>query len=347
MKTVLPYSRQVISEEDIAAVATVLRSPLLTSGPEVELFEQELAAYLGAKHVVAVSSGTAALHLALLAHGIRPGDEVIVPALTFVATANAVLMSGGIPVFQDVEPDTLMVAIDPSIWGISVDYAGQPDGSARIIDAAHSLGAKRDWSRGTYTLSFHPVKAITTGEGGAIATDDAALAERCRLLRSHGRRDGEMVALGFNYRMSDIAAALGRSQLRRADEMVARRRALAKAYLHALRGFFEAGEISVPAIDAERSAWHLMPVLFRDRECRERARTVLAQAGIETAVHYPPVHLQPYYRERFGYREGMFPVAEDAASRILSLPLHPGMDEGDVGTVVGTIKGALAKQAAA
>lgn len=346
MTPLIPYSRQCLDDDDIAAVVDVLRSPMLTTGPQVELFEQELAAYLGAKHVVAVNSGTAALHLAVEAHVrqrgyVAPGFSVLVPTWTFVATANAVVMAGGVPALTDVARSSMLMRLVEGGTGsprhISVDTFGAPSDEGDIVDAAHSLGAKRDWSRGTFTLSLHPVKTITTGEGGAIVTDNGEIAERCRLLRSHGRRDGQMVELGFNYRMSDIAAALGRSQLRKADAFVAQRRTLARSYLELLAPLVDHGHLTLPTIDVERSAWHLFPALFADEATRGAAIVCLAQRGFQTQVHYPPVHLQPYYQQRFGYREGMFPVAEDLARRELSLPLWPGLTTDHVADVASTL----------
>lgn len=360
MTALIPYSRQCLDDDDVAAVVDALRADYLTTGPLVPAFESELAEYLGAKHVVVVNSGTAALHLALLAHGVTPGDEVLVPAMTFVATANAVLMCGAQPVFVDAQRDTLGIgAITRGVHHtdltqaiVPVDLFGQPSHSAEIfhkldvevvVDAAHSLGATypdggRVGGRGTVCFSLHPVKTITTGEGGAIATDSDGIAEQCRLLRSHGRRNGEMVELGWNYRMSDIAAALGRSQLRKADAFLAQRRALARTYRELLAPLVAHGHLSLPAIDVERSSWHLFPVLFAGGALtRAGAAGALMSAGYETAVHYPPVHLQPYYRRRFRHEPGQHPVAEDAAARILSLPLWPGLTEAHVEQVVATL----------
>lgn len=331
----LRYSQQSVDECDIAAVVAVLRSDYLTTGPEVPAFEAELAAYLGAKHVVCVSSGTAALHLALIAvqrWSSWPTSVVRVPALTFVATANAVTLSGRAVRVVDVHPETLLA---PGA-DLTVDLFGQParDGGG-VIDAAHSLGANRDWSLGTYTLSFHPVKAITTAEGGAVVTDSEDIARRVRRLRDHGRENGECVEPGFNYRMSDLQAALGRSQLRRIDEFVARRRTLARLYIERLAPLTERGLLTLPRIDVERSAWHLFPVLFVSSEMRDTTKRHLAQWDIETQVHYKPVHLQPWY---WRYGAGPFPVADDVWPRILSLPLHPGMSDGDVEIVVEALE---------
>lgn len=356
----IPYSRQSISTDDERSVLRTLRSDFLTTGPEVSLFESELSDYIGCKEVVAVNSGTAALHVALLAHGVQPNEEVAVPALTFCATANAVMHCGAIPQFCDVHPDTLLMRGDlgPKITAmLPVGLFGQSGWGglqpARppvlIEDAAHSFGAiRRDGqgvgSTGSATFSFHPVKLITTGEGGAIAFDDPTLARTARILRNHGRDEyGQVVMLGFNYRMSDIQAALGRSQLRRMQEerWVERRRALALEYIAALDKSILLGDIRIPKINMNWSAWHLFPVLFPTNELRDKAKMMLWNAGYSATVHYEPVvPLHPFYRELFGYKPGMWPVAEDAASRLLSLPFWLGMPEDTVDRVAG-ILGAL------
>lgn len=379
------YSHQSIDASDEQAVLEVLRSDMLTQGPKVEEFERAIADYLGAKHVMAVSSGTAALHLALLAHGVGSGDKVVVPSLTFAATANAALYCGATPIFSDVCEDKLS-ACDSCIenadmdsgttanMAIAMDFAGYPDMRIPrhklswlpwITDAAHSFGAEYGWWDGrrpqtpewsppdgtrmrvgaqfTTCFSFHPLKSITTGEGGAVVTDDGALSERVRRLRNHGRwaDGGQQVDLGFNYRMSDINAALGISQLKRIDSFIAKRRALSLLYVDALAPLIGDGRIKLPTIDYQRSACHLFPVLVQGGK-RDAVKRKMQAAGIGVQVHYDPiVPLQPYYRERFGYREGMWPVAEAAAKSLLSLPLHPGLRESDVQRVVEVFRESL------
>lgn len=383
----LPYSRQALGEADISAVVEVLRSDWLTTGPAVERFEAALAQETGAVHVVAVSSGTAALHAAMFALEIGPGDEVIVPAMTFAATANAVLYQGGRPIFADVDRGTLLLdpaaleaLISPRTKAIvAVDYAGQPcDYEALravacrhdlplVADAAHSLGA-RDGGRPVgsladlTTFSFHPVKAITTGEGGAVATNDARLAARIRRFRNHGiDRDGNrvaqcnsppdvaggawhrpMVELGYNYRLTDIQSALGLSQLKRLEPWLARRRAIA--------GCYDAALAALPGVQPLRvrrkvaHAYHLYVVSLDAAVLglnRAEVHRQLHARGIAAQVHYLPVYLHPYYRQRFGTRSGLCPAAEAAYERILSLPLFPAMSDDDVADVLAALEGVV------
>jgi perosamine synthetase len=368
--TYLPYAHQVISEEDIAAVTEALRSDWLTTGPRVPAFEALLVAATGAKHAVAFSSGTAALHGATVAAGLGPGYEAITTPMTFVATANAVLYAGATPRFADVTPDDLLIdpyaaaaAITPRTRAIlAVDYAGQPadyDALRRvadaapagrltlIADAAHSLGASRGGRLvGTLAdltvLSLHPAKILTTGEGGAVLTDRDDLAETLRRFRNHGistelaeRRDWTyaMVELGYNYRLTDIAAALGSSQIRRLDEFLARRRALAARYLELLAGH---PAVALPAVaDGADPAWHfLFARLHLDRLSVDRGMIfrALRAENIGVNVHYIPVHTHPYYRERFP--DLSLPIAEAQYERLLTLPLHAGMSDTDVDDVV-------------
>jgi UDP-4-amino-4,6-dideoxy-N-acetyl-beta-L-altrosamine transaminase len=366
----LPYARQSIDESDIEAVGAALRSDWLTTGPRVPAFEQELTEVTGARHAVAFSSGTAALHGAAAAAGLGPGDEAITTPMTFVATANAVLYTGAEPRFADVDPGTLLIdpkavaaAVTPATKAIvAVDYAGHPAdydllrriadaapaGQAMLIaDAAHSLGATRGGrSVGTMAdltvLSLHPAKIMTTAEGGAVLTDRDDLAERLRRFRNHGisteladRRDWTyaMVELGYNYRLTDIAAALGSSQIRRLDAFLVRRRALAARYLAKLADH-PALELPALASDAE-PAWHFLFARLRlDRLAADRATIfrALRAENIGVNVHYIPVHTHPYYRERF---PGLsLPVAEAQYERLLTLPLYAGMTDRDLDDVV-------------
>ena len=368
--TFLPYAHQVISDDDVAAVAEALRSDWLTTGPRVPAFEGLLVEATGARHAVAFSSGTAALHGAAVAAGLGPGDEAITTPMSFVATANAVLYAGATPRFADITPDDLLLspdavaaAIGPATRAIlAVDYAGQPadyDALRRvaaaapggeltlIADAAHSLGATRGGRPvGTLAdmtvLSLHPAKIMTTGEGGAVLTDRDDLADGLRRFRNHGistelaeRRDWTyaMVELGYNYRLTDIAAALGSSQIRRLDEFLARRRALAARYLERLAGH---PAVELPAVaDEAEPAWHFLFARLRlDRLTADRATVFRAMRAenIGVNVHYIPIHTHPYYRARF---PGLsFPVAEAQYERLLTLPLHAGMTDPDVDDVV-------------
>jgi perosamine synthetase len=371
--TMLPYGRQWIDDDDIAAVVDVLRSDWLTTGPHVAEFERAFAICVGAREAVAVSSGTAALHAAVYAAGIGPGDEVIVPAMTFAATANAVVFQGGTPVFADVEPDTLLIdpqqveiKITPRTKAIiAVDYAGQPcDYDALgalatrhqlrlIADACHALGAEyKGRKAGTLAaltaFSFHPVKHIATGEGGMISTNDAALAERMRRFRNHGiatdhrqrAEQGtwhyEMVDLGYNYRLSDIQCVLGLSQLRKLPGWLARRRAIAGFYDEALPPLAIVRPLAVhPGV---AHAYHLYVVLVdAARVDRQTFYAALRAEGIGVNVHYMPVHMHPFYRERFGTGRGDCPAAEAAYEAMLSLPMFPHMSDGDARDVVAAI----------
>ena len=375
-ETYLPYGHQTIDDDDLAAVTAVLKSAWLTTGPTVAEFERAFARAVGAQEAVAVNSGTAALHAAMHALGIGPGHEVIVPCITFAATANAVVYMGGTPVFADVDPDTLLVTaesvarlITPRTRAIvAVDYAGQPAEydalrtlSARhalplVADAAHALGGSyRGRKVGTLadlnTFSFHPVKHITTGEGGMITTDDAELAQRMRIFRTHGittdhhyrQAHGawtyEMQTLGFNYRLSDIGCALGLSQLPKLEGRVRRRNELAARYRETLDDLPEF--VPLALLPERTHAYHLFVVRCRARELGWTRNTVfpaLRAEGIGVNVHYIPVHLHPFYRERFGTRPGLCPKAEAAYEEILTLPIFPAMTEQDVDDVCRALR---------
>jgi perosamine synthetase len=370
----LPYGRQCLDEDDIQAVVEVLRGDWLTTGPKVDEFERAFARSAGTAHAVAVSSGTAALHAAMFALEIGEGDEVIVPPLTFAATANCVLYQGGTPVFADVEPDTLLIdpaqveaTITPRTRAvIAVDYAGQPCRYDELrdlcqrrhlklaADACHAAGgAYRGRPVGCLAdlnvFSFHPVKHITTGEGGMITTDDIVLAQRMRTFRNHGitsdhrqrEKTGswfyEMIDLGYNYRITDFQCALGISQLRKLGEWVERRRRIAQRYDEALAGMPEVRPLSVRPEVAH--AYHLYVVHVE----ADRAQVFadLRSAGIGVNVHYVPVHLHPYYRRKLGTKPGMCSVAEAAYEKIISLPMFPAMSDTDVDRVVQALRGAI------
>lgn len=375
-KTLLPYGRQSIGEDDIQSVVKVLRSDWLTTGPKVGEFEEAFAAWVGAKHAVSFSSGTAALHGAAFAAALKPGDEGITTPMTFAATANCVLYQGATPVFADVCADTLNLDPDKAAARITprtraiipVDYAGHPadldvileladrHGIVVIEDASHALGAEHRSRRvggiaDMTVFSFHPVKHLATGEGGMVTTDHADYAETLRRFRNHGissdarqrQAEGqwlyEMVLLGFNYRLTDIACALGLSQLKKLEANLARRRELAARYTSAFR---EHAAITPPAVRGDvNPAWHLYPIrLNLEKLSVDRARIfrALRAENIGVNVHYIPVHRHPYYRDRFGYRGGEFPVAEDAYERLISLPMFHGMSDQDVEDVVCAVK---------
>lgn len=373
--TLLPYSRQTVDDGDIAAVAEALRSDWLTTGPRVGEFETAFAAFTGAREAVAVSNGTAALHAAMFALDIGEGDEVIVPAMTFAATANAAVYQGGKPVFVDVDPQSLLIdpakaeaAITPKTKAIAaVDYAGQPCdyGALRAIakahrlalvaDACHALGGSENATpvgslADLSTFSFHAVKPIATGEGGMITTNDPAYPKRMRRFRNHGittdhreRHDQgsfayEMVDLGYNERLTDFQCALGLSQLKKAPQWTKRRQEIAKKYDAA---FATIGGIRPLVTRPNVShAYHLYVVLVEPDALtvgRDEIFKALRAENIGVNVHYPPPHLHPYYRERFGHKPGLCPIAEHACGRILSLPMFAGMTDEDAEDVIDAV----------
>ncbi len=375
----IPYGRQTVDEEDIQAVLEVLRSDWLTTGPKVPEFEEALARYVGTKYAVAVSSGTAALHCAMYALGIGPGHEVIVPTMTFAASANCIVYQGGTPVFADVAPDTLLIdpkdverKITPQTRAIiAVDYTGQPcdynalreiadrHHLALVADACHSLGATyQGRSVGSLAdlsvFSFHPVKHITTGEGGMITTDNKEYSERMRIFRNHGitydhrERQSqqlwfyEMVDLGYNYRITDFQCALGLSQLRKLPAWLARRQEIARRYDEV---FTEIKGVKPLAVEADvRHAYHLYVVRINQDEKglgREEFYQTLRSHDIGVNVHYVPVHMHPFYQNRFGTGRGLCPVAESAYEQILSLPIYPAMTDKDIKIVISTIQNIL------
>lgn len=390
----LPYGHQVIDDDDVAAVTAVLRGDFLTTGPTVAQFEAAFAQRMGARYAIACNSGTAALHLATMAIGLGPGDAAVVPSLTFLATANAVRFTGAEVVFTDVDPttglltaETLRAALKRKAGGttkavLPVHLAGmvadmkaigavaRDSGLAVIEDACHALGAAEGGGvavgacarSALAAFSTHPVKTITTGEGGLVTTNDAALAERARRLRNHGMehdparwtdpetgRDGdqpapwyyEMAEIGYNYRLTDIGCALGLSQLKKLDRFVKRRAELAARYDRLLASL--APHVKIPARPAQGiTAWHLYAVQIDFAALKRRRGDVMRAmraAGIGTQVHYIPVHRQPYYRKRYG--DLPLPGADAYYARTLSLPLFPAMKDSDVDRVVGALKAAL------
>jgi UDP-4-amino-4,6-dideoxy-N-acetyl-beta-L-altrosamine transaminase len=379
------YGRQLIDDDDIAAVAVALRADFLTTGPEVAAFEVEFAEAVGAQHAVACSNGTAALHLALMALGIGEGDLCIVPSTTFLATANAVRYVGAEVLFCDVDPASGLMT--PYTLSMAIHKAGlkkakavlpvhlrgevcelpalaalaHAAGGVLVEDAAHALGSTMTFHGGEAervgdnthgalaTFSFHPVKTITTGEGGMITTADPELAARLRRFRSHGMSRPadaepwlyEMAEPGFNYRLPDINCALGRSQLRKLPFFAFQRRVLARAYADQLAALAPA-VIPAAAMEWSDPVLHLMTVLIDFAALgvtRAEVTARLAAQGVATQVHYIPVHSQPYYRDRYGDLD--LPGAQAWYDRCLSLPLHPGMEAGDVERAVAALKQAV------
>jgi UDP-4-amino-4,6-dideoxy-N-acetyl-beta-L-altrosamine transaminase len=379
----IPYGRQDISDTDIDAVVSVLRSDFLTQGPAVPAFEAAIAARVGAAHAVAMNSATSALHVAVAALGLGPGDVLWTAPNTFVASANCGLYCGASVDFVDIDPATWCMcpdALDAKLasaaiaWRlpkviVPVHFAGQSCDMARIgalarrygirvvEDASHAIGAEYqrrpvgDCAHSDITVfSFHPVKIVTTGEGGLATTQDAELARRMELLRSHGiTRDRaqmtcdegpwyyEQIALGWNYRLTDLAAALGSSQLTRLDAFLARRRAHAAGYDADLAGLDVVRPFQHPDT---LSSWHLYVVLV-DATRRRAIFEGMRAAGIGVNLHYHPVHLQPHYRA-MGFAHGDFPVAEDYAARAITLPIHARLTDADRATVVAALGAALA-----
>ncbi len=404
----LPYGRQTIDDDDIAAVVRALRSDFLTCGPDVEAFEQEFSEWVGAKHAVAVCNATAALHLAMLVVDIGSGDRVVTSPNTFLASANCAAYVGAIPDFCDIDP--VSYNLDPTAleagWRpdtkavVAVDYAGQPcnmpeiariaraRGAVVIEDACHATGGGfccdgRDWKIGRHpwaditVFSFHPVKTMTTGEGGMLVTDNDEYARRARLLRTHGiERDPsllltsdlcpltveqgpwfyEMQELGYNYRITDIQCALGRSQLKKLPSFIQHRQEIVAQYNE---GLADLTWLTTPGLahwlfphpeppshlntepPKHRLSWHLYTVQI-DFASIGRTRTQimadLRQQGVGTQVLYIPVHLQPWYRQTYGYAPGKCPNAEAFYAQALSLPLYPALTDTDVQHVIHAVR---------
>lgn len=368
----IPYGRQTIDEDDINAVVDVLKSDYLTTGPKIAEFEQAVVSYTGAKYAVAISNGTSALHAACFAAGIGRGDEVITTPLTFAASANCVLYCGGTPVFADVDPYTYNIdpedirkkITDKTKAIIAVHLAGQPCDMDEIHsiaqehnlivieDGAHALGSvykgkKVGCLSDMTTFSFHPVKPITTGEGGMIMTDNEELYKRLVLFRSHGiTRDNSMMTrnegpwfyqqldLGYNYRITDIQCALGCSQMRKLDKFLKRRRELVERYNNA---FIECDNIVTPyQLPDTQSGWHLYIVQVKNYD-RKQVFETLRDKGIGVNVHYIPVYMHPYYQEH-GYKDVHCANAEEIYSHIISLPLYPGLTDDQQDYVIDTLK---------
>jgi UDP-4-amino-4,6-dideoxy-N-acetyl-beta-L-altrosamine transaminase len=373
----LNYGKQSIDEDDIELVTKVLKGDYLTTGPNVSCFEEKIASYVGAKYAVAVSNGTAALHTAMFGCNIKEGDEVIVTPMTFAASSNAILYMGAKPIFADINKRTYNIDIfdierkitEKTKAIVPVDFTGQPVDLDEILqladkyhlkvieDGAHSLGGEYKGKKvGSFanatTFSFHPVKPITTGEGGVITTNDESIYKKMIRFRTHGiTRDREMLQntnegewyyeqwdLGYNYRLTDMQAALGLSQLNKIDRFIAKRREIAAAYNEAFCGM---DEIILPCEKEDRkSGYHLYVIrleLNKIKATRKEIYDALIAENIGVNVHYIPVYYHPYYRE-MGYQKGLCPVAEEVYEGILTLPLYPSMKEQDVQDVIDGVK---------
>jgi UDP-4-amino-4-deoxy-L-arabinose-oxoglutarate aminotransferase len=379
-KEFLPFSRPTFDEDDIKAVGEVLRSGWITTGKHATEFEKEFSAYTGAGGSVALVSATAGMHLALKALDIGPGDEVITPSMTLVSTINLIVLAGAKPVMVDIDRDTLMTSAEHIAAAVTertkliipVHFAGAPvdmdpirelakaRGIRLIEDAAHAVGTeyrgRRIGGQGTAIFSFHPIKNITTGEGGMFCSDDLALLDHIRRLKFHGlgvdafdrRTQGrspqaEVIEPGYKYNLTDIAAVLGRRQLARLDEFNRRRAALAERYRAGLTQVPEILPLLEPSYPI-RHAWHLFIVRLdtdRARMTRDEFMEELKRRNIGTGLHFRAAHLQKYYREQMGFRRGMLPQTEWNSDRICSLPLFPSMRPEDVDEVIATIKEVL------
>jgi len=377
----IPFAPPNIGEDEIEAVAAVLRSGWLTGGPNVRAFEEAFAGITGARHAVALASATAGLHLALLAADIGPGDEVVTTPLTFAATVNVILHAGATPVLADIcaddyniDPAAVERRLTPRTKAIiPVHYGGQPcrmdellalargHGLRVIEDAAHALTARyRGRPIGAIgdaaVFSFYPTKNITTGQGGMLTTDDQALAERVRLLSLHGLSKTawdrysdkgswayQVLAPGFNYAMTDIQGALGVHQLARIEAFQARRQAIVRHYDELLAAL---PEVIRPAVRGEvESSWHLYPIrLDLDRLRIDRGQFIeaLRERGVGASVHYIPIHLHPYFQEALGVGPGDYPVAEAVFTGIVSLPLHTRLSDSDVERVAAVVSEVVA-----
>ncbi len=405
MKIQVPFFRADLNAQEVEEVVATLRSGWLTSGPKVRRFEQEFAAAVGASYAVAVNSCTAALHLAVEALGLKPGQAVLVPTMTFATTAEVVRYMGAIPILVDCDPLTTNMELEDATRKLAQLKSGQlsntlpedlevvgiipvhvggmmmnieavqsfstTQGLWVIEDAAHAFPAawrrtpEEPWQRcGERTaavscFSFYANKTITTGEGGMAVTHDAELAERMRLMSLHGLShdawerysgggswDYKIIAPGYKYNLTDIAASLGIHQLARAEEMRQEREGIARRYLEALGGV---EEIELPLEDVDRiHSWHLFPIKLRlERLAINRNVFIeeLKQAGVGCSVHWRPLHLHPYYRETFGWRPEDFPVATAMWERLVSLPIFPGMRDNEIEHVIRTVKGLCAHHA--
>jgi dTDP-4-amino-4,6-dideoxygalactose transaminase len=374
----LPFSRPSISEEAISEVVACIRSGWITTGPRVKQFEEDLKAYLGASSVLALSSATAGLHLVLAALKLKPGDEVITTPMTFAATLNTIVLTGGVPVCVDVEPGTYnmdVAKIEKAVTRrtraiMPVHFAGLPvdldplydvakKHNLRVIeDAAHAIGTEYKGRRiGSFgdiqVFSFHPNKNMTTGEGGCVATRDEHLASDVALLRFHGmdreawNRFGkkgsqhyEIIAPGYKYNMMDMQAALGLHQLKALDGFIKRRTAIALRYQREISGW---PQLSLPKapVYPHLHAWHLYTPLVNPEAAgmdRDRFMQAMKERNIGTGLHYRAVHLYPYYRGQFGFKRGDFPNAETISDRIVSLPLFPSMTDRDQDRVIAAMK---------
>lgn len=378
----IPYGKQSIDETDIDAVVGVLRSDWLTTGPKLNEFETAFAEFCDTQNAIAVSNGTAALHCAMYAAGIGPGDEVLVPAMSFVASSNCVVFQGAKPVFCDVRENDLLIDVNklesritPATKAIiAVDYAGMPcdykglcsisrkHNLTLVADACHSVGGKyRNLPVGSLAdmsvFSFHPAKNMTTGEGGMITTNDDLFAKRVRSFRGHGidldfrqrveaqSWEYQMLDLGWNYRLTDIQCALGISQLAKLPVWVERRNEIAARYDAAFKPLYPALiPVAPDEIDSGTVSGRHLYVIRVPGKTKKSVFKALRAAGIGVNVHYPPIHLHPFYEERFGTGPGLCPVAEKVYAELITLPLFPSMTEEEIAIVIEAVKATVTKE---
>jgi len=373
MKKIIPYGHQWIDNEDIKAVVKVLKSDWLTQGPVVEEFEKSIAKYCGVKYAVAFSSGTSALYSAYMAGELKEGDEVITTPLTFAATSNMICFCHAKPVFADIEKDTLNIDPKDILKKITkktraiatVDFAGNPcnyqeifkiakDNDLLLIeDACHAFGAqykgKKTGSFADMTIfSFHPVKHITTGEGGMVVTNNKVFFERLKLIRNHGMikkpENGpwyfEIENPSFNFRITDIQCALGLSQLNKIEKFIAKRKEIAKIYTESFKNI--EGIIIPTEEHLAKSSWHIYPIRV-NAEKRMKIFEMLQKDGIKVHVHYMPLHLHPFYKKQFGYKEGDFKNAEEYYNSAITIPLFPKMTKKEINYVISFVKKAVLK----
>jgi perosamine synthetase len=370
LKRQIPLSAPSVDERDEQLVIEALRSGRLALGPMIDAFERRLAERVGAPYVAAVSSGTAGLHLCVRLAGLGPGDEVVTTPFSFVASTNCLLYEGAEPVFVDVDPETLN--LDPAAIAagvtsrtraiLAVDIFGYPAeldelaaiaeerGLALIEDAAQALGAEyRGRPVGSFghpaVFGFYPNKQLTTGEGGAVTLTDEADWQLVKSLSNQGRSDtGDWLThtrLGYNYRLDEVSAALGLAQLEKLDDLLEMRTEVASRYADLLASVDGVATLR-PDDDDHRRSWFVYVVLLDRDVDRNGVMARLGEEGVASKPYLPSIHLQPYYRDRFGYEEGMLPVAEDASRRSLALPFHPGLTAEDQEYVVDALRRAVA-----
>jgi perosamine synthetase len=368
----VPLARPLVGEREEEILLETLRSRRLALGPRLGEFEEAFGRRLGAEHVSAVSSGTAGLHLAIRAAGIEAGDEVVTTPFSFVASANCLLYEGARPVFCDIEPRTLNITPEAAAAAVTdrttgllpVHIFGYPaempgfetlaeeralwlvEDACEALGAVHADGAAVGARGNLAVFGFYPNKQLTTGEGGVVVSPDAAAKERIDSERNQGRAPDmgwlDHDRLGFNYRLDDLSCALGLAQLERLEEMLAGRARVAAAYGEALADVEGLG-LPCPDEGGDRRGWFVYVVQLPEGTDRDTTIAALRQRGIESKPYLPAIHLLSFYRERFGHREGEFPVCEDVARRSLALPFHPELSEGEVGRVVEALRAAVGR----